>query len=377
MLVDHYLPGWKAGGPIRSTSNLVEGLGDQFDFLVITRDRDRDDAVPYPDTPLESWVPVGKANVFYAGPGSLSPRRLHRLITSVGPDLVYLNSVFSRLTIGYLLMRRLRRGRAAVVLNPRGEFDPGALSIKSSRKRVYLITARLLGLFSGVTWQASTPEEARHVRAAVGRAGARIAANLAAPPPPGPANAPAKMPGSARFVFIARVGPKKNLPALVKALAGVRGDVELGIYGRKFEAEWTVVERLIAVLPDGVAATYGGAPPHEEVDGILGGAHFYVLPTLAESFGHSIYEALSAGRPVVISDQTPWRGLAADGSGWDLPLDAPAGWVDVLQQCVDMDQSTYDAMSRAAHARARRWYDSEDRAAAHAAVFRAALDGPR
>ena len=32
--VDHYLPGYKAGGPIQSIVNLVENLGDEFEFYL-------------------------------------------------------------------------------------------------------------------------------------------------------------------------------------------------------------------------------------------------------------------------------------------------------------------------------------------------------
>ena len=33
-LTDHYLPGYKAGGPIRSIANLVEHLGDEFEIYI-------------------------------------------------------------------------------------------------------------------------------------------------------------------------------------------------------------------------------------------------------------------------------------------------------------------------------------------------------
>ena len=49
----------------------------------------------------------------------------------------------------------------------------------------------------------------------------------------------------------------------------------------------------------------------------------FFLPTRGENFGHVIAEALSVGTPVLISDQTPWRKLAAVGLGHDLPLAVP------------------------------------------------------
>ena len=38
--VDYYLPGYKAGGPLRTIINMVSQLGGEFEFLIVTRDRD-------------------------------------------------------------------------------------------------------------------------------------------------------------------------------------------------------------------------------------------------------------------------------------------------------------------------------------------------
>lgn len=45
--VGYYPPACKAGGPIRSIANLVECLGHEFDFRVVTPDRDAGDTGPF------------------------------------------------------------------------------------------------------------------------------------------------------------------------------------------------------------------------------------------------------------------------------------------------------------------------------------------
>src|SRR3546814_13762415 len=47
-----YLPGYRSGGPLQSIANLVSRLGDEFDFRIITADRDLGNTSPYADTPL-------------------------------------------------------------------------------------------------------------------------------------------------------------------------------------------------------------------------------------------------------------------------------------------------------------------------------------
>src|SRR5581483_8212658 len=66
-----------------------------------------------------------------------------------------------------------------------------------------------------------------------------------------------------------------------------------------------------------------------------------LFPTHGENYGHVIREALAAGCPVIISDQTPWRGLEALGVGWDLALSDPQAFTGVLQRCIDMDTAAF------------------------------------
>ena len=74
VFVARYLPGYKSGGPIRSISNLVESLGGEFDFYVVTSDRDAGEDRPYPSIRRSSWTEVGNARVLYLPPESLGPR---------------------------------------------------------------------------------------------------------------------------------------------------------------------------------------------------------------------------------------------------------------------------------------------------------------
>jgi glycosyltransferase involved in cell wall biosynthesis len=78
---------------------------------------------------------------------------------------------------------------------------------------------------------------------------------------------------------------------------------------------------------------------------------------LGENFGHVILEALGAGCPVVISDQTPWSHLQEKGVGWTLPLDDLSGWRQALQSCVDMENAAFTEMSERARRFAREFVE--------------------
>src|SRR5690554_3127969 len=102
---DYYLPGFKSGGPIRSLANLVEMLGDEYDFRIVTADRDEGDVEAYDSVEVGAWNSVGKAQVYYV-PAEQNPISvISKLLKQEKYDLIYLNSFFSsRYTILPLLL---------------------------------------------------------------------------------------------------------------------------------------------------------------------------------------------------------------------------------------------------------------------------------
>ena len=47
IVMGRYLPGYKDGGPVRSIKNLVDRLGTEYEFYILTVDRDHGDTEPY------------------------------------------------------------------------------------------------------------------------------------------------------------------------------------------------------------------------------------------------------------------------------------------------------------------------------------------
>jgi len=139
------------------------------------------------------------------------------------------------------------------------------------------------------------------------------------------------------------------------------------------EAYWRQCRSLMARMPRNVEVTYRGPVAQEDVIETISRYQFFVLPTLGENYGHTIVEALFAGRPVVIGDKTPWRGLAAEGAGWDIALDEPERWRRVLQGCVGMNEETYRGLVLSVGEFARAWAASSGAGEQNVALFRDAL----
>jgi glycosyltransferase involved in cell wall biosynthesis len=141
----------------------------------------------------------------------------------------------------------------------------------------------------------------------------------------------------------------KNLDGALRMLQSVAGSVQFSIYGPLEDAAyWNRCQRLIAQLPATVTAEYCGLAEPDQVGELLAGNDLLFLPSLGENFGHVILEAMTAGCPVLISDRTRWRGLEGAGVGWDVPLESPDRFLDILQNCVAMDGGAWRALSTGA-----------------------------
>lgn len=376
--VGAYLPGYKAGGPIRSIANLVEHLGDEFDFKIVTLDREPGDPQPYPDIEVNRWNRVGKAQVYYMA-GRPSFAAVRTFINETDHDILYLNSFFSSFTVFALALRRAGAVcRRAAVLAPRGEFSQGAQTLKRWKKALYIWGAQRLGFWRSVTWQASTEAEKDDIRRVVNvpPSDIYVAPDLAVPlcAGDGAVDGVAKPQGRCRLLFLSRIHPMKNLDWALRVLQLVGVPVELSIYGPVEDREyWDHCRKVIQTLPSHVTVTFGGELPHKDVARVAASHDLFFLPTLGENYGHAILEALSVGTPVLISDRTPWRNLEAFGVGWDLPLTALRPFAERIIDVYRMDAETYALMRRRAREYALRHLDRPEHIEANRRMFLSVL----
>ncbi len=379
---DYYLPGYKAGGPIVTLSNLTASLSAEFDFKIITRDRDLKERTPYTGISSDVWTTREGVDVFYVSGGNGASRRLARAIRDVDHDLLYLNSLFSpRFSAFPLLLRRLGWiPKRPVVVAPRGECAAGAFALKSTRKRGYLAASQLLSLHQDVLWQAVCPHERDDIVRQMGpQAQVAMAANLARVADRSTTVAPCrKQAGQLKLLCLGRVSAVKNTAGALRMLNhAFRGAVQFDIAGPPDDdAYWQACHALARQLPDNVSARFLGPVPASDIPALLAGYHVLFSPTTGENFGHAIVEGLAAGCPALISDRTPWRNLAAGQAGWDLPLDECGQFQSAIQEALEMDQEHFAAWRAGARAFARSHASREQVIEQNRQLFHRALESP-
>ncbi len=342
IFIDWYLPGFRAGGPIRSCANLVSHLSEDFDFYIVTTDTDYMSGTPYENLKPDHWnsLPDG-SKVWYISRKNLRTGTIRNKIHEVRPDFIYLNGVYSRLfTIAPL------KHADKIIVSVRGMLAPSALAIKPVKKRLFFLYAKFTGLFSRLIFQASTPEEKGHIAAMFPGAVIRIAPNLAQKSSASTVSKAVKIPNELRLLHVARIAPEKNLLFAVEILRKLPGNVVMDLYGPVYDAAyWDLCQKVIRELPENIKINYKGAVEPHRLSSLMNSYDFLFLPSRGENFGHVILESMSAGLPVILSDQTPWKGLAGKKAGWDIPLNESALFESVLEKCSRMGQEEYKPYS--------------------------------
>jgi len=349
--MDWFLPGYKAGGPIRSVSNMVRALSEDFDFFIVTRNTDLSDDQQYKNIEPNKWLAKYSANIYYLSADNYSKDKIKTLIGERNYDVMYLNSLYSyQYALSPLRIRNKHFPDLKTVLAPRGMIGAGALQTKSLKKTLFLKTTHLFQFFKNITWHATSEDEKNTISKVFGsKAKIIVGAPISIPAKFESSNKINKYPGAARFFFIGRVSEHKNISFALDCFIQLKpkGKILFDIFGAAEEQDnLQKIETQIKQLPSNIQVNYKGPIPNEELKIKLQAEyHFMLFPTKGESFSHAIVDSWNSGCPVLISDQTPWVDLEYKSIGWTFNLQDPISLIDSINQAVHLNQETYNNWS--------------------------------
>jgi glycosyltransferase involved in cell wall biosynthesis len=337
----HYLPGYRSGGILRNVLNTVNYLVTYCDFRVITRDRDLGDRKKYEGVPIGNWTPVGNALVYYLPEGEVTRKNLHKILKETNYDVVFLTSFFDPLSVKILLIRLFNRkmfGR--VIVAPFGEFAWASFSQKPIKKILFVVLARLIGLYRGVIWRVSSDFEAKDLIKFMAPSTDSIMVTGDLPIFEEPASqqdiievgSSVNAAGNFRVIFLSRISTEKNLDIALKILMNVRSSIVFDVYGPiENRSYWLKCQKIIESLPNNIFVRYHGVVTPGKVLKTFSTYDLFLFPTGGEAYGNVIAESLLAGTPVLISQNTPWRNLMEDGLGWDLDLSDTNKFAEIIE----------------------------------------------
>jgi glycosyltransferase involved in cell wall biosynthesis len=361
ILVDHFYPAYKGGGPIQSITNLIAALERDYRIYVITSAYDLASKTIMEGVVPNEWgkVILPQSNktilVWYSEKHSPGYNTLKKLLAEVNPDKIYLNGIFSYnlFMLPLVVIKNIRSGHK-VVICPRGMLQKGALADKALKKYLYLKALKFSGLVSKVMWHATNKEEEADVlKQFDNNAQVIIAVNIPKMPA-GTINPIKKVPGSLKLVYLSLITEKKNLLFLLELIKNT-DNISLDIMGPvKDTLYWNQCYKLINELPD--KFNYSGTITPLKVQDKFSEYHASILLTKGENFGHALYESLSAGRPVITSNFTPWNNLEEKKAGWNLNINNFSECIAQLNKIKDIDQLKYASFCTGAYQIAKEYY---------------------
>jgi len=358
ILTDWFYPAYKAGGPITSLTNLVKVIEDKFQVTVLTSAYDIGERKILDNLIPDSWQKINNTSIKYLSNSNTTITELKKIEF----DVIYLNSMFSpAFTLKPLLLAKKNNLLDKIILAPRGMLAEGALSLKPFKKKIFLYSFRFLGIHNKILFHATSKQEVTDIKKVFGNnVKIKFIPNIPSKPTKYLPRQHKKV-GEIKLVSISRIAPEKNIKYLLELLKEIKGNISLIIYGMiKTEEYLKECKDIIKTLPSNINVNIAGEIPSHLIQEKLKENDFFILPTLGENFGHAIYEALSAGTPVIISDKTPWRNLEQQKAGWDIPLNKPEKFIEVLNKCAAMDNDEYQEWRNGAYNFAVKYYQEND-----------------
>jgi glycosyltransferase involved in cell wall biosynthesis len=350
-MVDWFTPGYKAGGPIQSCFNVAWSLKEAYEIYVFTSDRDLGAELPYEGIESDKWIQNlhPSINVYYANKEKLNTRLVKKIISDIAPDYIYLNHLFSPLFVVYPLWLNWKGDtKSKVVVCPRGALYDSALAIKKYKKIPFLHFFKWLGINKKIRFHATNTREKNAILKFFPGSEIMIADNL----PNSQQNdfcTVSKTVGKLKCIFVSRIHPIKNLHFLLELLRYVKADLQLSIIGPIENVNyWQECNVSIQKLPPNIEVVYLGAVPNNQLSGLFLQHHLFILPTTGENFGHAIFESFLSGRPVLISDQTPWQDLENAAVGWDISLDKKDAFITAIDTAASWDQEKFNFHAKSA-----------------------------
>jgi glycosyltransferase involved in cell wall biosynthesis len=353
----YFTPAFKGGGPIQSLHNLVGIVKGEFELSIFCSATDLGENLPMGTIVPDQWsdFSIG-VRVFYAH-RSVS-KSVNWVLNSCRPDFIYINGFFS-IPYNLLPLWLAKSKRYKIIFAPRGMLQKGALSIKPLKKRLLLHLFRLTDFHKRIKWHATDDQEKIDIKEIFGsESEVIVASNI--PKLFWPfINDKEKSKGDLRIVFLSLITKKKNLHLILEALKLVTIPVSFHIYGPVKDKDYW--EKCSALMTGQIhKIEYLGAVYPAEVQNLISRYHVMILPTKGENFGHAIYESLSVGTPVIVSQHTPWGHLQSYDAGITVETMDPIDWAKGIQMFIDLDRIEYLKYVKGAHDLAKDYFSKNN-----------------
>ncbi|MDF3130416.1 glycosyltransferase [Kiritimatiellaeota bacterium B1221] len=359
------------GGPYFSVGHLAEALqASGVGVQMVAGDYPHLPIQPAPEgvelkaLPAKLWPLLRQSRV----PGCAD--KLDQWISEFKPTVLHDNGLW--LSLNHQISKASSRHKLPFILSPRGCLDPWALKYRRWKKSAALALYQRNDLVRVSCFHATSELEMESIRKAglrqpvaiipngieLSSAVEKITGKLdkgCGENPDSDFRALTSLPQSGKryALFMGRLHPVKNLPALLRVWAVVRPvDWVLRLVGSDEVGHQAELEALAEELGISEQVEFLGPKYGTEKAALFRTSELAFLVSHSENFGLFAAEALGYGLPVIASKTTPWRCLETEGLGWWVECNHE-GITRGLRQFLDLDSETYCLLSEKARVYAK------------------------
>ena len=359
LFTEYYEPAQQAGGPITSIRNLYSVMKTHMSINIITSAYDLNGTIPMSNIALNTF----SQDRYYTLKDVKSCIRLGQWMQQHRDELFYINGLYTwhLSLLPALLGKRL-------VIAPRGMLQASSFEEKGFLKKMYLWVYKQVLRRKQLVWQATSAAEVEEIQQYFGkRFPIQQIANIPAVPI-AQVSIIEKKEKSLQLVCVALIGHMKNHMRLIEVLQASQLPIALDLYGPiKDVAYWERCQQLINNTSSPCRIQYKGSVAPSEIAALLQQYHASILLSKGENFGHAIYESLAVGRPVLLSDKTPWTFATPAGATFSDADDA--GLIAHLHTLWNEEQQAWNMRAQAALAYAQAYAAQQDLETAYLHLF--------
>ncbi len=362
IFTDWYYPGFKAGGPIQSVYNLANLLSLQTNVKVVTRNTDYGSATEYSEIKPNTWFTLSKNHqVMYLSKSNLGFKTIKSIIKESNDKVIIINGIFSFWFSILPLFFANITSISNIFISVRGMLHQSALSIKPTKKLMFLAFARGIDLYKKTTFLATSEHEKNEIYRYFSKSTIQIVPNI----PMYPIHSIEldnkqwrSSDKSLRLLFLGRISPEKNPLTLLNALKNTPLKIHVHFVGSCIDSHYQqLFESSLKELPVNIHSKWTKEIPHHLLSQVFHDTDVMVMPSLGENFGHSIFESFAHAVPVIIGNNTPWKQIQEHHAGIEINPESTTELINAIQYFDSLSIEQYHLWKMGSHQLAMNYFN--------------------
>jgi glycosyltransferase involved in cell wall biosynthesis len=305
IFTEYFYPSLKGGGTQKSVELIVKNIALNVKYTIITSPYDLDKTRIHDSSNLYK---------IFRPCTILDFLKIIKLIFN--SKNAYFNSFFSKKnTIFFLLFSKIFKKK--IILSPRGELYYDNLNLK---KKIYIIFFKLF-LRNNVFFHVTSQDEKMELINILGINNSLITLipNLVNSKI---TNSAKPIKKNEKFFYLSRIDKKKNLLGLLETLSKFKTNnlIKIDLYGHVHDEKYFQKCMIIinTLNKTNFKIVYKGHLPNHDIKKVIPNYLACLHPAYNENFGHTIFESISFGVPVICSKKVYFNDLEKYNCGFNI-----------------------------------------------------------